>query len=224
MKIRMKKIAKALAVSAILVSSTVQAEVNSGDLKLDKYIQFLQKDWARINYSVTNEEDKEAQLEKLASQAQAVVYEYPNYAEPKIWQAIITSTQAGVKGGLGALGLVKKSKKLLEEAQAINPSALDGSSYTSLGSLYYKVPGWPIGFGSDEKARKNLEKALLINPNGIDPNYFYGEFLYEEGEYAKAQKVLNHALNATPRPDRPLADEGRKKEIQTILAKVQKKL
>lgn len=220
----MKKIVKAIAIGAILISSSAQAKVNSGDAKLDKYIHFLQKDWARINYNIADEDEKESQMEKLSSQAQAVTNEYPNYAEPKIWQAIITSTQAGIKGGLGALSLVKKSKKLLEAAQAIKPNALNGSAYTSLGSLYYKVPGWPIGFGSDKKARKNLETALTINPNGIDPNYFYGDFLYEEGEYAKANQVLNKALNAPARADRPLADEGRRKEIQTLLAKVQKKL
>ena len=52
---------------------------------------------------------------------------------------------------------------------------------TSLGTLYYKVPGWPIGFGSDKKAREYLAKALDLNPTGIDPNYFMGEFLFDAG-------------------------------------------
>jgi hypothetical protein len=57
---------------------------------------------------------------------------------------------------------------------AIDPRALQGSAYTSLGSLYYQVPGWPIGFGDDKRAEAMLLKALEINPDGIDPNYFYG--------------------------------------------------
>jgi tetratricopeptide (TPR) repeat protein len=220
----MKRIIRTMALGAMFIAGNSFAAVNSGDEKLDKYIQYLQKNWAEINYTITNEEEKEAKLAKLGAEADAVVSKYPQYAEPKIWDAIITSTEAGVKGGLGALGLVKKSKKLLEEAQAINPNALDGSAYTSLGSLYYKVPGWPIGFGSDKEARKNLEKALQINPNGIDPNYFYGEFLYEEGEYQRSYQVLQKALNAPARADRPLADKGRKGEIMSLLTKVEKKL
>ena len=68
------------------------------------------------------------------------------------------------RGGLGALSLAKDAKKALEQALEIDPRALDGSAYTSLGSLYYQVPGWPIGFGNDEKARELLLKALEINP------------------------------------------------------------
>ena len=35
-----------------------------------------------------------------------------------------------------------------------------GSAYTSLGTLYFKVPGWPVGFGDEEKAEELLRKAL----------------------------------------------------------------
>ena len=95
---------------------------------------------------------------------------------------------------------------------------------TSLGTLYFKVPGWPIGFGDTEKAEELLKHALEINPDGIDPNFFYGEFLLEEDRYAESVAVLSHALQAAPRPDRPLADAGRKAEIQDTLDKVRKHL
>ncbi|MGB0860984.1 MAG: hypothetical protein ACPGSJ_13470, partial [Pseudoalteromonas spongiae] len=67
-------------------------------------------------------------------------------------------------------------------------------------------------------------KALTINPDGIDPNYFYGEFMYDEKEYAKAKVFLEKALNAPARSERPLADQGRKEEINALLVKVNKKL
>ena len=54
---------------------------------------------------------------------------------------------AGAKGGLSALNLVKQAKGLYESALKLQPDALDGSAYNSLGVLYYKVPGWPVGFG-----------------------------------------------------------------------------
>ena len=70
---------------------------------------------------------------------------------------------------------VCSSKNLLLQAEKIDSNALNGSIYTSLGSLYYKVPGWPIGFGDNSKALIYLKKALQINPNGIDANYFYAK-------------------------------------------------
>ena len=188
---------------------------------LSEDIALLQHEWARIKYQ-TSENLQEAQFEALAKTAETITARYPNRAEPLIWEGIILSTWGGAKGGLGALSLVKQSRDRLEKALAINPMALDGSAYTSLGTLYYKVPGWPIGFGDDEKAEELLKKALKINPDGIDPNFFYGEFLLEEKRYQESVKVLNHALQAAPRPGRETADSGRKAEIQQLLAKARK--
>lgn len=95
---------------------------------------------------------------------------------------------------------------------------MGGSAYTSLGSLYYQVPGWPLGFGNDDKAREMLRKGLAVNPDGIDANYFYGHFLLEQGEYADAVPVLEKALAAPARPGRELADQGRRSEIEQALA------
>ena len=77
------------------------------------------------------------------------------------------------------------------------------------------MPGWPIGFGDDAKAR--LQKALAINPDGIDSNYFYGDFLYRKGETEGARQALTRAQGAAA-PQAPLADEGRRKEIESLLA------
>ena len=183
----------------------------------------IQHAWAKANYD-TAEDQQEKAFEELVRQAQAVADSYPDKAEPKVWQAIVLSTQAGVVGGLGALGKVKEARDLLEAAEAIDPNALDGSIYTSLGSLYYQVPGWPIGFGNDDKAEKYLKKALTLNPDGIDPNYFYGDFMLEEGKPQEAMKYFEKAMNAPQRPNRPLADTGRKREIAAKLTKVKEQL
>jgi tetratricopeptide (TPR) repeat protein len=183
----------------------------------------IQHNWAKANYD-TAEDQQEKAFEDLVKQAQAVVDANPDKAEPKVWQAIVLSTQAGVVGGLGALGKVKAARKLLEEAEKIDPDVLNGSVYTSLGSLYYQVPGWPLGFGSDDQAEEYLKKALTVNPNGIDPNYFYGDFMLEEGKPAEAIKYLEKAMNAPARPNRPLADQGRKREIAAKLTKAKEQL
>jgi Tfp pilus assembly protein PilF len=118
----------------------------------------------------------------------------------------------------------KAARKDLETVIGIDGEALSGSAYTSLGALYFKVPGWPVGFGSDDKAEEYLLKGLSINPDGIDPNYFYGEFLYEQGEFEQSREYLLKAQKAPARPDRPVADEGRQKEIGALLSKCGEKL
>ena len=114
----------------------------------------------------------------------------------------------------------KESREQLEAALKLDPTALNGSAYTSLGTLYHKVPGFPLGFGSDKKARENLERALELNPDGIDPNYFYAEFLFDQGDYAGARRHIEKALEAPARPGRESADAGRRKDIAALLAKV----
>jgi tetratricopeptide (TPR) repeat protein len=201
----------------LLLSTRLYAAVITDD------ISELQQEWARIKYQAS-ESEQEKLYEALAAKADAVAAHYPGKAEPLVWEGIIYSTWAGAKGGLGALSLAKESRAQLEAALAIDPTALQGSAYTSLGTLYFKVPGWPIGFGDRDKAEELLKQALVINPDGIDPNFFYGEFLLEEDRYAESVAVLNHALQAAPRPDRPIADAGRRAEIEDALEKARKQL
>lgn len=186
-------------------------------------LQQLQTRWAEINYQLPQKQ-REAAFGKLVEQADAALASEPQAAELLIWRGIILSTQAGAKGGLGALGLVKEAKASLEQALAIDPQALAGSAYTSLGSLYYQVPGWPIGFGDDEQAEKMLKQALAINPDGIDPNYFYGDFLQRQKRFEQSRAALEKALAAEDRPGRELADQGRRAEATALLQQVESKL
>jgi tetratricopeptide (TPR) repeat protein len=184
---------------------------------LEEDISALQREWAQIKYQrpAAAQEKAFAALTKTADEMRA---RYAGRAEPQIWYGIIAASYAGARGGLGALSLAKDAKKALEQALEIDAKALDGSAYTSLGSLYYQVPGWPIGFGNDDKARELLQKAIALNPDGIDSNYFLGDFLYRNGDYEGARRALGKALKAPARPGRALADEGRRKEIESLLA------
>ena len=184
---------------------------------VEEDVRALQQEWERIKYQRPAAEQEKA-FEALTHEADAVRTRHAGRAEAHIWYGIIAASYAGARGGLGALSAVKDAKKALEQALAIDPAALQGSAYTSLGSLYYQVPGWPIGFGDDEKARQMLHKGLALNPQGIDPNYFLGDFLYRKGELDGAREALARALKAPPRPGRELADVGRRKEIESLLA------
>lgn len=183
---------------------------------LDPAILQLQHDWARVNYQV-GKDSQEAAFKALADQAHQVTAASVNQAEAMIWEAIVLSGYAKAKGGLGALKFAEKARDLLLAAEKLNPQALQGSAYTTLGSLHYKVPGWPIGFGDKKKARAYLEKALQLNPTGIDPNYFYADFLLEQGDKAMAIEYFNKALAAPSRPGREDADAGRRSDIEAGL-------
>lgn len=172
--------------------------------------------WAKVNYR-TPDSEKEAAFLPLIANARQVSQSYPGRAEPLIWQAIVLASAAKAEGGLGGLGKAKEARELLLAAEKINPTALDGSVYNSLGSLFAKVPGWPIGFGDKKKAKEYFERALAINPNGIDPHYFYADLLADQGEYAKAADHLKRALAAPARPGREDADAGRRQEAMRLL-------
>jgi tetratricopeptide (TPR) repeat protein len=182
----------------------------------------IQHQWEHIHYQIP-EDQQDAAFPPLEEQADALIKQYPDRAEPLVWKAIVLGTHAGAKGGLSALSMVREARDLLEQAEKIDPNALNGSIYTTLGSLYYQVPGWPLGYGDDKKAEVFLKKALAINPTGMDANYFYGDFLYRKGHYLEALSVLEKAMHAPDRVDRPLADEGRRKEIQAVIAKIKDK-
>jgi tetratricopeptide (TPR) repeat protein len=183
----------------------------------------VQTRWAEIQYQLP-ETQREAALEKLAADSAAFTREQPQAAEAWIWHGIVTSSWAGAQGGLGALGKAKDARRYLEQAIALDPAALQGSAYTSLGTLYDRVPGWPIGFGDDEKADELLRQALQINPDGIDSLYFWGDHLMRQGHYAEARATLEEARQAPPRPGRELADRGRQGEIERLLREVDEKL
>ncbi|MDD2102955.1 tetratricopeptide repeat protein [Pseudomonas putida] len=183
----------------------------------------IQQSWAHIQYELP-EDQRTAAFEKLAAQAASFTQERQAVAEAWIWSGIVTSSWAGAQGGLGALGKVKAARADLEKALTLDPKALQGSAYTSLGALYDRVPGWPIGFGDSDKAEQLLKVALQMNPNGIDSLYFWGDHLYRQKRYVEARAALQKALLAAPRPGRESADAGRRKEIEALLVDVNKKL
>lgn len=197
----------------LLWFSTVQAA------SLDETLLVVQHGWAQAYYKAPKNE-KEHAFEKLIEQADAMVKAYPGRAEALTWHAIVLSSAAKFDGGLEALKHVKQARKELLEAEKINPAALDGSVYTSLGSLYANVPGWPLAFGDKKQAESYLKKALAINPDGIDPNFFYAELLAARGDNADAKMRYEKALAAAPRAGREDADMGRREEIRTALGKL----
>jgi tetratricopeptide (TPR) repeat protein len=210
--------------SCILFSMPVFSQSTGNTQKVaSTTISDLQSRWAIANYELKDKKQFKA-FQQLVADVETATSAQANEAGIWVWSGIIKSTFAGVKGGLGALKYAKAAKADLEQAISIDGQVLQGSAYTSLGTLYYQVPGWPIGFGDNEKAEALLKKAMAINPDGIDSNYFYAQYLLGEKQYRKAEQHLVKAQNAKPRPQRPLADKGRQAEIAVLLAETKKKL
>jgi len=209
--------------STLCLSALLSIQVSPAWADLNTEITLLQKRWAQVNYQFEGKNQLSA-FESLLADANAMSKKYPDAAPAWLWTGIIKSTYAGAKGGLGALKLAKASKADLEHAIEIEPQVMNGSAYASLGTLYFNVPGWPLGFGDDDKAEQLLLKALAINPDGIDSNYFYADYLFNEDRYLEAEKFLLKAQAAPKRPNRPLADAGRQKEISAALIKVREAL
>lgn len=213
----------ALAQSFDVEAPTPDSAVDVAVATLDparENLHALQVRWAEIKYQMADKDSKLEAIHALENLAQNAVEMYPQRVEFKIWQGIILSTDAGIVKGLSALGKVKQAKKLFEESIAVDPSALEGSALTSLGSLYYQVPGWPLSFGDRTKAEATLKQALAIHPTGIDVNYFYGDLMMKLKRYDEATMHLNRALQAPDRPGRALSDAGRRQEIKAALAQI----
>jgi tetratricopeptide (TPR) repeat protein len=200
-----------------LALATAAPFVEAQPADMDAAIASIGHDWARATYAGGADRGAAA-FERALVETQQIASAHPDRAEPKVWEAIVLASIARVEGGFGALGKARHSRELLLEAEKIDPTVMDGSIYTTLGSLYAKVPGWPIGFGDRKAARAYLQKALQVAPDGIDANYFYGDFLVGDRDYAEAARYLERALQAPARPGREDADAGRRGEAQAMLA------
>ena len=209
----------ALACSAAICSPALATD----NPALDADVARIGGEWAHIKYQVRGRDEQYRQMDALAKQAAAVAARYPGRAEPLLWQGIVTSEEAGMANMFQALGYARAARDILDRALAIDPRAANGGVPMSLGVLYYRVPGFPIAFGSADKARNYLKTALALDPAGLDSNYFYGDFLKTQGDYKGAATYLERALSAPADPRRAVWDAGRRADVRAELAEVRRK-
>lgn len=177
----------------------------------------LQQEWEFANFRINDEKEKVRVMEKLVSRARLAADKTPGEAEVLVWKGIILSTFAGVKGGLGALSLVKEARQAFEQALMLDENVMQGAAHTSLGSLYYQVPGWPLSFGDSKKAEMHLQAGLRIAPDNIDALYFYSDFLASESRMPEAKRYMEKVLSAPARPGRELTDLDRREKAHAFL-------
>ena len=212
----MKRIIVLAAVAAAVLAignATARDGVSAG-------VSSVQNDWANANYATEGKDRKQA-FETLTVEADQLVATDPESAEAHIWAGIVYSTYAGEVSMFSAGKQVKRARAELETALKLDPEAMQGSAYTSLGALLYQIPGF-MG-GDTELAEQMLKKGLELNPDGIDSNYFYASFLIDQKRYDEAHRYLQKAAAAPDRPNRKLADQGRRSEIATAMTELSKK-
>ncbi len=183
---------------------------------LNDSLQRIESEWASIYYSTPKQKQGSAYSE-LLDKTINLSRQHPNNAEPIIWEAIVKATNADHQDAVSALESIHDARDLLLKAIEINPQAMDGSAYVTLGTLYYMAPKWPIGFGDEETAQKMLQTALKINPNGIESNYFYGDFLLSNNNFNEAEKYFKRALAIPARAEQLYADNQLKEQARMAL-------
>jgi tetratricopeptide (TPR) repeat protein len=216
--------AVALLFAALALSAPPILAAAPQDAGLNGDVLHLALDWEHVKFQVEDRDLQEKQMAALAQRAAEIAQRYQGRPEAQIWLGIIISEQASMasenSSPFKALGFAKQARDILEKVEKADPATLDAGAPTSLGVLYYRVPGFPLGFGDTARARQLLKEAVANAPNGLDANYFYGDFLYEQHEYAEAERIFRHALSLPPHPERPLWDKSRRLVMQELLAKI----
>ncbi len=213
----MNKTLLALAACLIVPLAVVAAPAAAQSMVDD--VRAVNNGWAHIAYEMNGSSHQAQALGQLDRQASQVVARYPGQADPLLWEGIVVSEEANRANFFHQLGLAYRARDLIAKAYAINPRAANGGAAMSLGVLYYKVPGSPIGFGDKNRARQLLQQGLALDPDGLDANYFWGDFLADRGDKPGARAALEKALRAPHDPSRPAWDTGRRREVQALLAK-----
>lgn len=216
----MNKLVKLALAFALIVCGGVLARA-SDNRAMDRDILGIALRWEKIKFQEDGSADQFDHIDALVKAAGLLVAKYPGRVEPLIWQGITTSEEAGMASMLHAMGYAKAARSILEKAYSEDPSALDAGAPTSLGVLYYRVPGFPLGFGDNKKARALLEEAVQLAPEGMDANYFYADFLMTQKQYAAADRVLKHALQIPVDSSRPLWDANRRAVIEQLIQKAE---
>ncbi|MGD8341325.1 MAG: hypothetical protein PVH89_11105 [Gammaproteobacteria bacterium] len=206
-----------LLLACIPVLGTVEATAAENNASFSDELLSIQREFDNASFSGLAKRDRKAAFGALVEHAADFSERYPDRVEAVAWNGIVLSTYAGEVSALGAMKYAKAAREALHRAESMQPTALDGGLYASLGALYSKVPGGMVGFGDDELAADYFEKALAVDGNNIDTNYFYGEFLVEQKDYNRAMVVLDKALQAPTVTERPLFDSGRRAEIRELI-------
>ncbi len=192
-----------------------------GEPTFEETARSLNNEWSEIFYLLPSDQQAE-KYKALLPRIRAFKAQYPTRAEPLILEAVTLCTLAAADWGFSSLSRIGEARELLEKSIDLDPKAMEGTAFITLGNLYYRLPGWPISFGDDDQARQYLEMAVRLYPNAVDANYFLGDYWLGEDNFDKALIYLEHAEKAPLRPHQLLSDTRVKGEAGKALKAARK--
>ena len=205
-------------VSLALIFAALPMTISfAADAQFDEELISIQREWAAANYSSARNSNRREAFEALVEHSADFAERYSSEVEAIAWDGIILSTYAGEVSAFSAMKYARAARERLHQAEAMDGTALSGGVYASLGALYSKVPGGIMGFGDDEIAEDYFKKALTIDAANIDSNYFYGEFLLDQGRADEALLYLARAIEAPVVASRPVFDAERRAEARALI-------
>ncbi len=210
----------------LLLASSIalHTSANNENLVLPNTVTEMRVELDVVNFDIKDKKGRIERLKKLLPHAEDLAKKNEDNAGFQMMAGFYNAQYAGYTGGVGALKYAKAARKYLEKSTEIDPSIYGASAHSVLGTIYYQVPGWPIGFGDKKKALKNYQTALQLSPDGMDSNFTYGEYLFAEKKYTEARTYFEKAKLAPPRKDRPKADVFALESLQKYIAEIEKRL
>lgn len=205
----------------ILIGAGAQIFAAQASAEFSDDLRGITQQWASARYEAGGDERK-VKLREVIKSVDEFVLKYPDQADSHLWAGVVRCSLAEIESKLTALGLVKECRAKLEQALAIDPNAEDGYAYGVLGTLYARVPGWPVSFGDKKKADELLLKGVTVAPAGMNTNYFYAKFLYDQGDLTRARQYCERAANAVAPypPEQSLPVAIRQREIRELNEKL----
>jgi len=209
---------------ALALSASYSVLASEESKALPNTVSEMRAELDVINFDIEDNKDRVERLKELLPHAQELAKQNNESAAFQMMAGFYNAQYAGYTGGVGALKYAKAARKYLEKSIKLDPTIYGASAHSVLGTIYYQVPGWPIGFGDKKKALKNYQAALKLSPDGMDSNFTYADYLYDEKRYVEAKTYFEKAKLAPARTDRPKADQYAHETIIKALAILEKKI
>ena len=187
---------------------------------MDDAVTELQRDWEVIRYQ-TPAAEREKRFEALVAKAHKVSEQLRRpHRAAGVGRHHRQLAGPARRAAWARSAWPSRPRRCTSRPCRSTPRALDGSAYNSLGVLYYKVPGWPLGFGDKAKAASCCRRRWRSTRRASTPTSSTPSTWSRPTTQTEAVTYLERALQAPPRPGRQIADTGRREEVRALLAKV----
>ena len=210
-----------LAFSVLLISVTTSADE---DTNLPNTVQELRTELDVINFNMKEKEARVKLLKSRLPHVENLADSNKKDAGYQLMAGFYNIQYAGSTGGIGALKYAKKARKYLEKSAELDPSLYGSAAHAVLGTVYAKVPGWPIGFGDKKKSNKNYQAALKLSPDALNSNFSYAQHLFGEKKYQESKTYFEKAKAAPAREGRAIANAKLPESLEKFEKALEEKL